>query len=204
MYRDVDDDGWANNAATEAIEKLLEIQKMNCLFNDKHIDTGEEHKNQFTDTSESFQDDDNIESSSLKGCLYLLEPEDSAVRNAINLTDSFGESKDVESENAPYTRYNDIQSTEKITLQGLLLSEDDVGEVSEVRVSMEDGSGSEVDADEFVINKKLEDDAEIELSGFEVSYTEDFVRLQDEDNRIIEEITASDPRERLRHRRRNL
>ncbi|TXG63872.1 hypothetical protein EZV62_010866 [Acer yangbiense] len=185
--RDVDDDGWANNAATEAIKKLLEIQKMNCLLNDKHIDTGEEHKNQYKDTSESFQDDDNIESSSLKGCLDLLETEDSAAINAINLTDSFGELKDVESENAPYIRYNDIQSTEKITLQGLLLSEDDVGEVSEVRVSMEDGSGSELDATEFLINKKLEDDAETELSGFEVSYTEDFVRLQDEDDRIIED-----------------
>ncbi|KAK2648883.1 hypothetical protein Ddye_016372 [Dipteronia dyeriana] len=189
--RDVDDDGWANNAATEAIQKLLEIQKMNCLLNDKHIDTGEEHKNQFKDTSESFQDDDNIESSSLKGCLDLLEAEDSTARNAINLTDRFGELKDVESENAPNTTYHDIQSTEKISLQGLLLSEDDVGEVSEVRVSMEDGSGSELDAIEFVINQ-LEDEAEIELSGFEVSYTEDFVRLQDEDDRIIEEKTASE------------
>ncbi|KAK3193474.1 hypothetical protein Dsin_024784 [Dipteronia sinensis] len=190
--RDVDDDGWANNAATEAIQKLLEIQKMNCLLNDKHIDTGEEHKNQFKDTSESFQDDDNIESSSLKGCLDLLEAEDSAARNAINLADSFGELKDVESENAPNTTYNNVQLTEKITLQGLLLSEDDVEEVSE------DGSGSELDATEFVINQ-LEDDAEIELSGLEVSHTEDFVRLQVEDDRIIEEITASDPHERLRH-----
>ncbi|KAI9182173.1 hypothetical protein LWI28_022759 [Acer negundo] len=199
--RDVDDDGWANNAATEAIQKLLEIQKMNCLLKDKHIDTGEEHKNQFKDTSESFQDDD---TSSLKGCLDLLEAEDSAARNAINLTESFGELKDVKSENAPYTRYNDIKSTEKITLQGLLLSEDDVGEVSEVRVSMEDESGSELDDTEFVINQLEDDAAEIELSGFEVSCTEDFFRLQDEDDRIIEEITGSDPGERLRHRGRNL
>ncbi|KAL5792699.1 hypothetical protein ACOSP7_001293 [Xanthoceras sorbifolium] len=173
--RDVDDDGWANNAATEAIQKLLEIQKMNYLFNDKHIDTEEEHKHQIKDTSESFQDDDrslseeymvskedqvvinaldnaintemvtpNIESSSPKGCLDLLEVGESVARNAMNVTDSSGEFKDVEYENAPNATYNGIRSTEnRINVQGLLLSEDNVGEVSEVRFSKDEGAGSE-------------------------------------------------------------
>eukprot|EP00257_Ricinus_communis_P020106 XP_015579265.1 exocyst complex component EXO84A [Ricinus communis] len=56
-FRDIYDDGWAMKAATEAVEKLLEIEKTELLLEDEAAeDLAVPSKNHFEHASDTFQD----------------------------------------------------------------------------------------------------------------------------------------------------
>lgn len=64
LFRYVDDEEWAKNAATKAIQKLIEIQETKSLLQDELIGTCEEeqHESQNKRASDSSRDDGRISS----------------------------------------------------------------------------------------------------------------------------------------------
>ncbi|XWS36470.1 hypothetical protein CRYUN_Cryun20dG0088200 [Craigia yunnanensis] len=180
--RDIDGDGWAKNAATEAIQKLLEIEKMQLFLKDDSVDSLEDapHENDpVHDESVSIMKDslvldedppimDAIEvaittetvmkaESPPERSLYLSDIEHFSVdKNAVVLADNSEGPEDVESENGISKACNELHLQEKTDLPDSS-SSDGTNDASELRVPVNEDVGSEADAT-YSIGNELEED----------------------------------------------
>ncbi|XVF32346.1 hypothetical protein REPUB_Repub17cG0074000 [Reevesia pubescens] len=174
--RDVDSDEWAKNAATEAIQKLLEIEKMQLLKDDS-VDSLEEEppENQFdhendpvhdeirSTMKESLVSDEDPPTEAVmkaesppERSLSLSDVEDFSV-DAVVLEDNSGGVglEDLESENDISQACDELHLQEKTDLP-YPSSSDGTDDPSELRVPLKEDAGSEADADDSA-RDELED-----------------------------------------------
>ncbi|XP_021280510.1 exocyst complex component EXO84B-like [Herrania umbratica] len=176
--RDIDGDGWAKTAATEAIQKLLEIEKMQLFSKDDSVDILEEsHENEpvQNESTRTMKDSlllgqdpsttDAVEiaittetvmtaKSPCEGSLSPADVEDFSVdKSVVVLADNYGGVEDVESENGISQACNEHEKTDLPDPSSF----DGYGDASELRVPNKKDSGNEADATDSVVNE-LEDD----------------------------------------------
>ncbi|XVF21532.1 hypothetical protein REPUB_Repub12eG0098200 [Reevesia pubescens] len=185
--RDIDSDEWAKNAATEAIQKLLEIEKIQLFSRDDSSDSleNETHQNEANDPidqddSRSTMNDslvlneDSPTADAVKvaitketvtkaesppeGSLLFADLEDfSNDKSAVVLADNSFGLEDVESENGISKASDELNLHEKIDLP-ILSSSVDTNDASEPSALVkEEDAGSEADATDSVVSE-LEDD----------------------------------------------
>lgn len=172
MFRNVNDAGWAYEAANEAIKKLLQIQKTKSQSNEELIDSKEQQNViSISDNSTASGDDQEItgeaESTSVSHAMITPQRQLSSLSDFFDFlevpdsepTGSRGNLEDIEFERVAFS---DLHLTEKINSNGWIRSSDNVDAAN-----------------------KLEDDTELESSTSEVTHTQDFVN-PDQVNRIIE------------------
>ncbi|XP_022728216.1 exocyst complex component EXO84B-like [Durio zibethinus] len=176
------DDGWAKNVATEAIQKLLEIEKMQLFLEDDSVDSLEEepHENDpvhdesrnamkdslvldedppITDRAEVAITTETVMKAErpLERSPSLSDVEDFSVdKNAVVLANNSGGPEDVESENGISKACDELDLQEKTDLPDPSSSHG-TNSASELRVPVKEDAGSEADAAHSASNE-LEDD----------------------------------------------
>ncbi|OMO96642.1 Vacuolar protein sorting-associated protein 51 [Corchorus capsularis] len=176
--RDIDSYGWAKSAATEAILKLLEIEKMQPFSRDDSVDIIDEEpdKDQYEHGNDrieggsrstmNLEDDssttDPVEvaiametvmkaESSPEGSLSFADVEDfSAAEDAVVLADSFSGLEDVECQSGISKAFDELHLQEKMDFSDIS-SSDGTANASEVRVDKKDVV-HEADATGSIIN----------------------------------------------------
>ncbi|XVE53464.1 hypothetical protein DITRI_Ditri03aG0005500 [Diplodiscus trichospermus] len=181
--RDADGDAWAKIAATEAIQKLLEIEKMQLFLKDDSDDSLEEEPdenkpvhNESTSTLKEFLmlDEDPPITDAVEAAITtetgmkaesppesptsLSDVVDFSVdKNAVVLADDSGGPKDVESKNGISKACDELHLQEKTDLPDPS-SSDGTNDASELRDPAKEDAGRATDATHSVDNHELEDD----------------------------------------------